>query len=169
MASTPVRLRSTSELVGIADQIVAELEASLRGVLPACQAEHIGATSMPDGVTKGDVDVNFRASRDDFSHAVEALRGMFPVAQPDNWTSTYASFSDPHRALPVGLQVTVIGSPDDFLVPLRDLMRTDAALRHEYDRVKREAASLGPDGYWAAKNAFLSELRAQMARSRPSQ
>jgi hypothetical protein len=48
-------------------------------------------------------------------------------------------------------------------------MRTDAALRHEYDRCKREAASLGPDGYWAAKNAFLTEIRGQIARSRSAQ
>jgi GrpB-like predicted nucleotidyltransferase (UPF0157 family) len=169
MTPEPVRLRSTSELAEISDQVMSELETILRELLPACQVEHIGATSMPDGVTKGDVDLNIRVSPDDFAHAVEALRGPFPVAQPDNWTPTYASFSDPHRALPVGLQVTAIGSPDDFLVPLRDLMRTDAALRHEYDRRKREAAPLGLDGYWAAKNAFLTEIRAQMARSRPSQ
>jgi GrpB-like predicted nucleotidyltransferase (UPF0157 family)/predicted kinase len=165
----PVVLTPTNELVAIADEIVAELEKLLCELVPACQVEHIGATSMPDGVTKGDVDVNVRVSADDFPHAVEALRGMFRVAQPDNWTSTFASFSDPHHALPVGLQLTVIGSSDDFLVALRELMRTDAALRHEYDRRKREAASLGPDGYWAAKNALLTELRGQIARSRPSQ
>jgi GrpB-like predicted nucleotidyltransferase (UPF0157 family) len=169
MASKPVRLRSTSELVGIADGIVAELEVLLTELLPACQVEHIGATAMPDGVTKGDVDINIRVSPDGFLPAVETLRSIFPDAQPDNWTATYASFSDSSRALPVGLQLTVLGSPDDFLVPLRDFMRSNAALRHEYDRCKREAASLGPDGYWAAKNALLKEVRAQMARSRPSQ
>jgi len=45
-----------------------------------------------------------------------------------------ASFSDPDRALPLGLQVTVIGSPDDFLVKLRDLMLSDPSLRRDYKR-----------------------------------
>jgi GrpB-like predicted nucleotidyltransferase (UPF0157 family) len=113
---------------------------------------------MPDGVTKGDVDVNIRVSQDEFPRTVETLCRHFPVVQRHNWTESYASFADSSRTLPVGLQVTVLGSPDDFLVPLRDLMRRDAELRHEYDRVKRDAAHLGPDGYWAAKNAFLTEV-----------
>ncbi len=137
--------------------------------MPDCQIEHIGATSLPDGVTKGDVDVNIRVPAARFAEAVEILGRRYDVAQPDNWSETFASFADPARALPVGLQVTVIGSHDDFLVPLRDLMRTDADLRHEYERCKRDAAGLGPDGYWAAKNELLTRVRAQIARSRPSQ
>lgn len=168
-AMEPVELSPVAELIGTADEIVAELETSLRDQLPACQIDHVGATAMPDGMTKGDVDVNIRVSPDDFPRTVETLRRVFRVAQPQNWTPTYASFSDSSRALPVGLQVTVFGSPDDFLVPLRDLMRGDAGLRHRYDRVKRDAAPLGPDGYWAAKNAFLAELRDQIARSRSFQ
>jgi GrpB-like predicted nucleotidyltransferase (UPF0157 family) len=115
----PVTLTATTELAPIANAIVAELDGSLRALLPACQIEHIGATAMPDGVTKGDVDVNVRVSQDDFPRTVERLREHFPVVQQHNWTDSYASFSDTSRALPVGLQVTVLGSPDDFLVPLR--------------------------------------------------
>ena len=137
--------------------------------MPGCEIEHIGATSLPDGVTKGDVDLNIRVPAERFSETVETLGRRLQVAQPGNWSETFASFSDPSRALPVGLQVTVIGSKDDFLVPLRDLMRADADLRHEYERCKRDAAELGPDGYWAAKNEMLTRIRAQMARSRPSQ
>jgi GrpB-like predicted nucleotidyltransferase (UPF0157 family) len=169
MLTKPVRLRSIVELADTAKAIVAELETSLRELVPAGQIEHIGATAMPHGLTKGDVDVNIRVLQDDFPRTLETLRSHFPVAQPQNWTESYASFSDPSRALPVGLQVTVLGSPDDFLVPLRDLMRRDAELRHEYDRVKRDAAHLGPDGYWKAKDAFLTEIRHQIARSRSAQ
>jgi GrpB-like predicted nucleotidyltransferase (UPF0157 family) len=160
MAADPVRLRPIVELADTVALIFVELDTWLREMLPACHIEHIGATSMPDGVTKGDVDINIRVSPDHFPGAVETLRSIFPVAQRDNWTATFASFSDSSRALPVGLQVTVLGSPDDFLVPLRDFMRSNAALRDEYDRCKREAASLGPDGYWEAKNAFLTEVLA---------
>jgi GrpB-like predicted nucleotidyltransferase (UPF0157 family) len=169
MSTKAVRLRPTVELADTASAIVAELEASLRELLPACQIEHIGATSLPDGLTKGDVDVNIRASQGDFPVVVETLRGHFSVAQPHNWTESYASFVDSSRTLPVGLQVTVLGSPDDFLVPLRDLMRRDAELRHEYDRLKRDAVHLGPDGYWRAKNTLLTEIRDQIARSRSAQ
>src|SRR5262249_28551020 len=144
-ATEPVTLTPTTELVAAADEIVAELEASLRELLPGCRVEHIGATALPDGMTKGDVDINIRVSEEEFPRTVETLHRQFPMAQPHNWTESFASFSDTSRALPVGLQVTVLGSRDDFLVPLRDLMRRDAALRERYDRVKRDAAHLGAD------------------------
>jgi GrpB-like predicted nucleotidyltransferase (UPF0157 family) len=166
--SEPVMLTRTADIAAAAFEIVADLEAQLRDLLPTCQIEHIGATSFPDGVTKGDVDVNIRVSPGDFQRVIDRLRSTLPIAQPDNWTSTYASFSDASRALPVGVQVTVIGSPDDFLVPLRDLMTRDAELRSEYDRVKRNAAELGPDGYWTAKNAFLTKVLARhLPNARP--
>jgi GrpB-like predicted nucleotidyltransferase (UPF0157 family) len=148
------------EIAPLAESVVADVESSLRELLPDCQIEHIGATSLPDGVTKGDVDINIQVPATTYASTVETLRRHYDVAQPGNWSETFASFSDPSRALPVGLQVTAIGSPDDFLVPLRDLMRADTDLRHEYERCKREAASLGPDGYWAAKDEFLSRVRA---------
>ena len=66
----------------------------LEELLPNGQIEHIGATSMPDGITKGDVDINIRVSPNEFPRTVETLRGLFPVAQPDNWTESFASFSD---------------------------------------------------------------------------
>jgi predicted kinase/GrpB-like predicted nucleotidyltransferase (UPF0157 family) len=154
----PVWLRPTAELAAVAEAVVAEVEASLRELLPGSQIEHTGATSLPDGVTKGDVDLNIRVPAAGFADAVEVLREWFSVSQPENWTTTFASFSDAAHALPVGLQVTVIGSPDDFLVPLRDLMRTDTRLRQEYERCKRSAAGRGPSGYWAAKNALLTDV-----------
>jgi GrpB-like predicted nucleotidyltransferase (UPF0157 family) len=167
--SAPVALEPVADVAIIAAAVVADVESSLRQLLPDCQAEHIGATSMPDGVTKGDVDLSVRVSADLFDETVELLRGRFDIAQPDYWTATYASFSDTSRALPVGLQVSVIGSCDDFLVALRDLMRADSELRHAYDQVKRDAAPLGPDGYWRAKNDFLEPIVAQIARSRSAQ
>jgi GrpB-like predicted nucleotidyltransferase (UPF0157 family)/predicted kinase len=169
-APEPVTLVPVTKVAATAKKIVMELEKLLARVLPRCRIEHIGATAMPDGLTKGDVDINVRVLSDDFGLAVDVLRRVgFQVAQPKNWTQTYASFSDASHVLPVGLQVTVVGSPDDFLVPLRDLMRRDVELRRRYDRCKREAASQGPDGYWAAKNALLAELRDQIARSRSAQ
>jgi GrpB-like predicted nucleotidyltransferase (UPF0157 family) len=113
---------------------------------------------MPDGLTKGDVDINIRVKAEVFGATVGALQSRFAVAQPENWTDTFASFADHRRELPLGLQVTVIGSADDFLVPLRDLLRTDPILRREYDRLKEQAAPLGAAPYWAMKDEMLRNL-----------
>jgi GrpB-like predicted nucleotidyltransferase (UPF0157 family) len=80
------------------------------------------------------------------------------VAQPQNWTSTYASLSDQRWDLPVGLQVTAIGSHDDFLVALRDLLVNEPTMAALHDNVKVKAAESGPDAYWQAKSDFLQHL-----------
>jgi GrpB-like predicted nucleotidyltransferase (UPF0157 family) len=54
--------------------------------------------------------------------------------------------------------VTVIGSPDDFLLALRDRLREDPDLLRRYDEAKLAAAGAGPDAYWQAKDEFFREL-----------
>ena len=61
--------------------------------------------------------------------------------------------------MPLGVQVTVIGSADDFLLGLRDRLRADPELLRRYDEVKAAAAAGGADAYWEAKDRFLQELR----------
>lgn len=157
-SSDPVRLRPVAEVASQANTIVAQVVAELKVLLPDIIIEHIGATALPDGVTKGDVDVNLRVPAPDFVRTVEVLSGQFTIAQPENWTPTFASFSDPSRALPLGLQVTVVDSREDFLVHLRELMRVDVSLRNEYQRCKVQSAALGARGYWEAKNRMLQEV-----------
>jgi GrpB-like predicted nucleotidyltransferase (UPF0157 family) len=96
---------------------------------------------------------------DRFDQVVVALSTRFDIAQPQNWTGTFASFSDTRHGFPLGIQVTVIGSDDDFLVDLRDRLRTDPETRHEYDEIKRASAGAGRDAYWQAKDEFVRRVR----------
>ncbi|MDQ5819816.1 MAG: GrpB family protein [Actinomycetota bacterium] len=122
---------------------------------------HIGATAMPFGHTKGDVDVNVRVEETRFPGLVTALRERFDVAQHENWTPAFASFSTDRYALPLGIQVTVSGSEGDFLLRLRDRMLAQPDLLREYDQRKLSAAARGAAAYWDAKNSFLRELLAR--------
>jgi GrpB-like predicted nucleotidyltransferase (UPF0157 family)/GNAT superfamily N-acetyltransferase len=159
MGKVPIELRPVTDLASDVDALLRELRRDLRLLVPGVVLEHIGATSMPDSITKGDVDVNLRVAPQRFDSVVAALAARFDVAQPQNWSGTYASFSDTRRGLPLGIQVTVAGSDDDFLVELRDRMREDPDLRRRYDAVKRANAPAGHDAYWQAKNDFLRRVR----------
>jgi GrpB-like predicted nucleotidyltransferase (UPF0157 family) len=122
---------------------------------------HIGATSLPFGQTKGDVDVNVRVDEAQFPLTVTALSERLTVAQPENWSETFASFSANGYELPLGVQVTVIDSNDDFLLPLRDRMRADPSLLRRYNEIKVSAASEGAEAYWKAKNDLLRDILAE--------
>ena len=154
----PVELRRVADVASLAEEVVARFEADFRDLLPDVEVHHIGATAMPFGHTKGDVDVNVRVAESAFAGVVSALRESFGVAQPENWTAGFASFSTDRYPLPLGIQVTAIGSADDFLLSLRDRMRGDPELLRRYDELKLAAAPHGRTAYWEAKNAFLQEL-----------
>ena len=153
----PVELVPVESVRAAAERTVAAFERDLGARLPG-PVEHIGATSLPAGHTKGDVDVNVRVPAERLESALAVLEERCAVAQPENWTPTFASFGTDAYELPLGVQVTVLGSEDDFLLGLRDRMRGDPGLAARYDAVKAEAAPLGPDAYWQAKDRFLREL-----------
>jgi len=155
-----VELFAVAEVAPRAERVVEAFRLDMRTVLRDAEVEHVGATALPAGTTKGDVDVCVRVAPDRFDAAVAALRGRYEVAQPENWTATFASFSAAGYELPLGIQVAAAGSADDFLVTLRDRLRTDPELLRAYDEVKRGAAGGGPEAYWAAKDAFLRKVLA---------
>jgi len=153
-----VPLRDVLDIANRADEIADALAGELHVISQDVDVQHIGATSVRRGHTKGDVDIAVRVPDSAFASVVSTLRGRFAVAQPLNWTLTYASFSDDRWDLLVGLQVCVMGSRDDFLVATRDLLRREPDIADAYDAVKRSAASKGSDAYWRAKDKFLNDL-----------
>jgi GrpB-like predicted nucleotidyltransferase (UPF0157 family) len=160
---TPLELRDVGEVAEAAARVVGRFVSVCSSMLPGVEIHHIGATAMPFGHTKGDVDVNVRVCAADFSHVVDVLRRTCHVAQPENWTKTFASFACDGYELPLGVQLTQIDSASDFLLPLRDRMRSDHALLLQYDNCKLLAAPHGADEYWRAKDAFLSDVLSSRA------
>ena len=131
----------------------------------------MGATAVPGALTKGDVDLGVRVNKEGFLTSCVELGCIYLVHQPENWTPTYASFTDSETGdPPVGVQLVVRDSPDDLLfVALRDLLRSDPGLLATYNAFKREHEGASYEAYTEAKERFwkpvLARLRAQRAHS----
>jgi GrpB-like predicted nucleotidyltransferase (UPF0157 family) len=160
---TAANLRPVSDLMPQVESILDHVLPQLRALLPEAEVHHIGATAMPfpGAMTKGDVDVLVHVSAAMFPAAVAVLRQHFQVKQPENWTSEFASFGDDRAyALPLGIQVVVKGSKDDFLLFLRDYFNSNPHVILEYSRLKIRHAGEGQEKYWQAKDAFLANILA---------
>jgi len=151
----PVQLVDVNAVRPAAERVIDRFRQVHRDLLAGVELHHIGATSLPFGHTKGDVDVNLRVPHTRFPSLVDALRTRLRVAQPKNWTETFASFSAPGYELPLGIQVTAVGSDDDFLLALRDRLDADHEALRRYEALKLSAAGAGPEEYWRSKNAFF--------------
>lgn len=141
-------------------RVYKENEEKILRVLPFADIQNIGSTAIPGSVTKGDVDINVRVSSKDFETAVERLKKMYKVNQPENWTSTFASFKDDNNfELPIGVQVTIIGSSSDDFTKLRDLLIENKQLLEEYNQMKRKYEGKDMREYRKEKAAFFERLR----------
>jgi GrpB-like predicted nucleotidyltransferase (UPF0157 family) len=138
----------------LAGQIVSTLESALgrlRELLPDAEIHHVGATSLPGAITKGDVDLVVRVDREHFAAVVEQLRHKFGRKQPENWSSTFSSFGDDDGYdLPLGIQVVVRGAEEDVFLHQRDFLRDHREVLDKYNQVKLQHAGDPADGYWQA-------------------
>jgi GrpB-like predicted nucleotidyltransferase (UPF0157 family) len=157
-----VRIRPESELRASVAVALVEQSRRLRLRLPGVEIEHVGSTSIPGALTKGDLDLLVRVDAPSFDAAVLALRGLYAVHQPDNWTSTYASFVDPSASdPPVGVQLAVRGSADDLLfAPFREALIDDPALLREYNDLKLSLDGEEYGRYTDVKGAFVERVLA---------
>lgn len=154
-------LCKSDELHPVVQPILQQLFARIWALLPGAELHHIGATSVPGAFTKGDIDILLRLPPDDFMVAVEVFKQHFQLKQPDNWTAEFASFGDDTKyALPVGLQVVVKDSENDFFLFLRDYFIENPEALHEYNRLKVVNSAGGEERYWNAKNDFLTRILA---------
>jgi GrpB-like predicted nucleotidyltransferase (UPF0157 family) len=132
-------------------------------VLPDAEVEHIGATSTPGAITKGDLDVLVRVSPDEFDTAAGALAARFAIHQPENWTPSFASFTaEPREGIPVGVQLAAAGSRDDRQFTfLRDLLRDRPNLLERMNDLKRSFEGGDAEAYWRAKQDLIESILAE--------
>ena len=152
-----VRITPEAELRTTAQQAFEDHRRRIARVLPDAELEHVGATSVPGALTKGDVDVLVRVSPERFEAAAQCLRRLYAVHQPHNWTPTLASFVDDEAdGIPVGIQLVAAGSEDDAMFgAFRDALADDPALLAEYNDLKRrlDGEQYGP--YTEIKGRFI--------------
>ncbi len=148
-----VHFSPSEEFAETAHQLFDEQRSFLQAQFPFADIQHIGGTSVPGLLTKGDLDINFRIGEDQFYTVVEKLKNIYEINQPENWSSSYASFKDDSKSL--GIQVTVIGSDKDFFVSHRDALRQDPKLVILLNELKSAYEGKSMDEYRAAKGAFL--------------
>ncbi len=128
----------------------------LLGLLPKVDIQHVGGTSVPGLISKGDLDINVRVGQKDFQRAVEILKELYQLNQPDNWTTEFASFKDDARDL--GIQLTVIGSSDDYFVAQRSYLKNHPEKVIELNSLKEKFEGKDMDEYRKEKGRFFESL-----------
>jgi GrpB-like predicted nucleotidyltransferase (UPF0157 family) len=131
--------------------------------VPVVAIEHVGSTSVPGLAAKPVIDCDIVVAAPDVNAASQALTGLgFKVLGelgiPLRW-----AFKEPARLAGTNTYVVVASSLAlRNHLAVRDILRTDSALRMRYAAVKRRvgATAANIDEYGRGKNAVIQQILA---------
>lgn len=136
-------------------------------LIPTARVEHVGATSVPGLLTKGDLDLQVSVSPQYFERAVVLLQTEYSNHQLENWTNSYASFNFERACdIPVGVQLVIQDSDSDFFVKSRDLLLAKPEKVAELNRLKQAHADGDMNTYIEHKGAFFTTLLEEVSTTR---
>ena len=158
----PVAFRPASELAATAAAVLQRERArlaSLLAMVPGTELVLTGASSHPDLLTAGDIDLHLRMPAAAWDEAVAMLSSTYAVVLPEIWQPGFATFGVPDADPPVGIAMTAIdGEHDRRFRSGWAKLAADPAERAAYNELKRAHAG-GPEGpYRSAKSDFFDRL-----------
>jgi GrpB-like predicted nucleotidyltransferase (UPF0157 family)/N-acetylglutamate synthase-like GNAT family acetyltransferase len=144
----------------------ATLRTQLQAMIPGAGIEHVGSTSIPGSLTKGDLDIQVRVAATQFAAAKIELSQLYDVNAGGFAAADAVSFEDHSTEPHVGIHLTVVGGTADAQWRFRDLLRASEHLRREYDDLKRGFEGCSMAKYREAKDAFVARVLGADIRQR---
>ena len=155
-----VYFQPSEKFIQKANRIFQQEKIRINGLIPEADIQHIGSTSIPGALTKGDLDIVVRVPTERFNETVEYLKRIYQINQPENWTENFASFKDEENlGIDFGAQLVIKDSKEDDFVKLRDKLLTNPDLLKEYNQMKERFEGQGMDEYRKEKADFFEKLR----------
>lgn len=153
LAVDPEAARAAAELLFDA------VRRDLVPVLPlSAEMLHVGATSVPGCLTKGDLDIVVRVDPADFAAADACLAARFARNHGSARTEEFASFEDESYAPHLGIQLTVRDGAFDVFHLFADALRADPDLVKRYNDLKRAYRDQPMAAYRTAKDQFVADV-----------
>lgn len=155
-----VYFKPASNFLEVANQIFGEQKLRIIQLLSHVDVQHIGGTSIPNSITKGDLDLVVRIPKEEFKHSIEKLKSIYNINQPENWSDNFASFKDEKNlGIDFGAQLVIKDSKSDDFVRLRDILLENPELVEELNKLKMKYNGKSMDTYRKEKADFFDRLR----------
>ncbi|MDR5866124.1 GrpB family protein [Halomonas koreensis] len=137
----------------------------IKTLAPSAVVEHIGASSIPMAVSKGDLDIFVGVNSAELEKVVLRLTKLGFQEKPDTLRTPELCMLESTSGDDVALQVVAKGSEFEFFLEFRDILRANAALVQQYNELKMSCEGLSPETYRNKKSAFVEHVLAQAQQS----
>ena len=152
------------QLQQLFERIAADIRCHLAGV----RIEHVGASSVPGAISKGDLDVFVGVERKLFDQTVRILDKLgYSVKQDTLRTESLCMLETDKYGIPVAIQLVENGSEYEMFLTFRDMLRQDEDLLASYNLMKRRCTGVSEESYRTTKAEFIEGVL-RSGRTNPS-
>jgi GrpB-like predicted nucleotidyltransferase (UPF0157 family) len=139
--------------------IYMELFPRLKEIFPGSRLEHVGSSSIPSAISKGDLDIFLGVGKGEFSEAIQQLGSLgFYEKEGTLHTESLRMMITNLYSEDVAIQVVENGSKYDFFVEFRDKVRANPELVAQYNKLKLGCIGMEHDQYRDVKSAFVESV-----------
>lgn len=132
----------------------------IKGVLPNARVEHIGASSIPGAISKGDVDIFVGVEQTELEDAVCSLTSLGFAEKSDTLRTPELCMLESQLGEDVAFQVVANGSEFECFLRFRDRLSSNASLLESYNALKISCQGWDEDDYRAKKSRFVETVLA---------
>lgn len=140
--------------------VFSDIHRRVREILPEVEILHVGGSSIPGALTKGDLDIQIRVLKKELGTAATLLELIFEPNNMELWNGDLAIFRDEQQyCWKVDILMTVIGTKEDDCFKFRDLLMIRPDLLEQYNAIKLKYEGGVFRDYKEEKDVFYMKLK----------
>lgn len=133
-------------------------EREVKNLLPNARVEHVGASSIPLAISKGDLDIFIGVESDELNAAIELLTTLGFQEKADTLRTSELCMLESTSGDDVAFQLVANGSEFEFFLIFRDKLRTTPSLVQQYNALKMSCEGQSQDDYRRKKSDFINHV-----------
>lgn len=157
-----MRFFNPEEYQAFNEKLFLRYKSKIEEVLPDARVEHIGASSIPKAISKGDLDIFVGVDATELDSNVQRLMTLGFQEKVDTLRTPELCMLESDSFEDVAIQVVANGSEFEFFLSFRDALRSDAMLVQQYNELKLSCEGLSQGAYRQKKSAFIKRVLVQM-------
>lgn len=133
-----------------------QFQSEISAILPNAKIEHIGSSSIPGAISKGDLDIYVGVDPQAHECAVLALIKCGYKEKLDTLRTPELCMLLAQED--IALQVVAVGSQYEFFIRFRDLLRSKPDLVRKYNDLKLSCVGFSEEQYRVIKSRFIEDV-----------
>jgi len=126
-------------------------------LIPHARIEHVGSTSVPGAISKGDLDVFIGVEPEVLEDSVKILKALnFREKIETLRTKELCMLESVSEN--VAFQIVANGSEFEFFIEFREKLRNSKELLNQYNQIKLKCSHLSEERYRNLKSEFIESV-----------